>query len=253
MYLAEFLRLVMAIDTILREAYRAVTGKACRFRSVEFPEEIIDIPDADIVLSKLGFKWGDLSDSRSLVFLCRLVAGGYVPVFEIGTFRGRTTYNLAANLRCEDAFVATLDGELDDSAANVDGHVYPQHLSGELVLGAAPEIQKRVRLLRGDSRGFDYSPYEGRCGLVFVDGGHSCEVVKHDSEVAFRLLKSSGGLIVWDDYGTYWPGVKKALDELANSRPLVYVRSANVVICRVGSPKDVGGVPANPKCSWQCR
>ena len=56
----------------------------------------------------------------------------------------------------------------------------------------------------------------GTVGLVFVDGGHSYGVCKSDSEKALSLVRK-GGVVVWDDYGTYWPGVKKVLDELSTS------------------------------------
>lgn len=222
----------MSLTNILRNVYHGFSGAACPFPAVEWADEVIQIADNEITLSALSFKWGDLNDPRALVLLCRLVAAGYAPAFEFGTFRGRTTLNMALNLK-DDAYVATLDTEIDDSSSNVDGHPYPTRVSGELVTGARPEVRARVKLLRGDSRSFDFGPYEKQFRLVFIDAGHSYEAVMNDSKVAFRLLRPDGGIIVWDDYGTYWPGVKKALDELSRTRPLVLVRSANVVMCKV--------------------
>ena len=39
-------------------------------------------------------------------------------------------------------------------------------------------------------------------GMVIVDGGHSYEVAKSDTQNALRLVRN-GGIIVWDDYGDF--------------------------------------------------
>jgi hypothetical protein len=48
--------------------------------------------------------------------------------------------------------------------------------------------------------------------IVFIDGSHAHEYVLNDSEVAMKLLKKSGGTILWHDYGG-WDGVTNALNE----------------------------------------
>jgi hypothetical protein len=48
------------------------------------------------------------------------------------------------------------------------------------------------------------------CDLVFIDGNHDYEWVKHDTDLALRL---GAKIIVWHDYGTE-PGVTRAVDEL---------------------------------------
>jgi hypothetical protein len=50
--------------------------------------------------------------------------------------------------------------------------------------------------------------------FVFVDGSHSYEYVLNDSRHALKLIRNGKGVILWHDYGTFWKGVKKALDEL---------------------------------------
>ena len=71
--------------------------------------------------------------------------------------------------------------------------------------------------LYGDSASFDFSPYEGSIDLVFVDGSHAFNYVKSDAEVALRLIRKSGGLILFHDYDAAWDGVTRALNELAVS------------------------------------
>jgi predicted O-methyltransferase YrrM len=56
---------------------------------------------------------------------------------------------------------------------------------------------------------------------LFVDGNHDYENVKRDIELyAPRIV--NGGLIAFHDFTTY-PDVKKAVDELSESREYVYV------------------------------
>ena len=69
----------------------------------------------------------------------------------------------------------------------------------------------RITQLHGDSATFDFTPYEDRCDLVFVDGSHAYEYTVKDTETAFRL-KRPGGVIIWHDYGV-WEGVTRALEE----------------------------------------
>ncbi len=218
------------LDTKLRRVYRRF-APVSPLRTADRIDDVLYLDDHDIMLAKLGFQWGDLGDSRTLLLLCRLVASGYAPVFEFGTFRGRTTYNMALNLSRDSDEVVSLDGgAVDDSEANIESRAYPAHTPGELILSAPTTIRKRVKLISANSTQFDFSPYQRQFRLVFVDGGHSYEVCMSDSRHAFELLQP-GGIVVWDDYNDFWPGVKKALDELSKTRPITLVRSENLVVC----------------------
>ncbi|MEX1196524.1 MAG: class I SAM-dependent methyltransferase [Pseudohongiellaceae bacterium] len=145
-------------------------------------------------------------------------------LFEIGTFDGRTTINLAAaSLR--DCEVHTLDLPPDlEPAYALD--------SGERHMVDKPESGQRIRAWRevgapftarihqhfGDSATFDYTPFEQRCGLVFVDGSHARDYVLSDTYAAFRMLRP-GGMVLWHDYGI-WQDVTDTLDELAERERL---------------------------------
>ena len=54
--------------------------------------------------------------------------------------------------------------------------------------------------------------------LIFIDGDHTFDAGKEDSEAALAYLQShGGGLIVWHDYyegGPAWVGVKPYVDSL---------------------------------------
>ncbi len=143
--------------------------------------------------------------------------------FEIGTFDGRTTLNLAAN-SAPNGQVYTLDLPPEDlnktglSIASGDETFIRKEASGTRFAGC-PQAS-RITQLYGDSATFDFSPYEGRMDLVFVDGAHSYDYLKNDTEVALRLLKPEGGMILWHDYGSvYWKDLTRAINELYQHRP----------------------------------
>ena len=56
---------------------------------------------------------------------------------------------------------------------------------------------------------------EASFGLIFVDGDHQAEAVRHDVGWALRLL-APGGVLACHDYSEdcCCPGVRQALDEL---------------------------------------
>jgi len=187
--------------------------------------------ERDISLGKLDWNWGDLPSERGLIFLCLLARMGCSPIVEFGTLRGRTTYNLALN---SDEVVTTVDignvaGEAIDVGANIEKHPYPSHKTGELFLNGPANVRNKIRQVIGDSTKLEFPELYGKAGLVIVDGGHSYEVCKSDSVKALRLVKE-GGVIVWDDYGSYWPGVKQALDELSSSIQLYYLPQEHFIV-----------------------
>lgn len=166
-------------------------------------------------------------------------------VFEIGTFDGRTALNLAVNTP-QQCVIHTLDlprsgasetklalasGDVPYTKMNIVGRRYTEK-SEE----AFPEKRKIVQHV-GDSATFDYTPFEGKADVVFVDGAHSYDYAKNDSQVAMRLLKSEGGLIIWHDYQS-WEGVTRALDELQEKNPHFTLRrlEGTSLVCLARGP-----------------
>lgn len=149
---------------------------------------------------------------------CAANAEGDGNVFEIGTFDGRTTLNLALNLRGKGK-VFTLDLPPDEATIydieKGERHFVDKPASGARYQAAKesiPDTVMRIEQLHGDSAAFDYSEYEGTCALVFVDGSHAYDYAKSDTETAMKLIRA-GGIIVWHDYGV-WKGVTRYLEEL---------------------------------------
>jgi len=147
-------------------------------------------------------------------------------IFEIGTFDGRTTLNLAINSP-PDAKVYTIDLP-KDSAISTALPVTPRDkvCIHRNVTGARyrnkdenvfPEKDKIIQLY-GDTATFDFTPYFNKMDMIFIDGAHSYEYVLNDSKIALKLLKNGKGVIIWHDYDG-WDGVTKALNELRSQNP----------------------------------
>lgn len=137
-------------------------------------------------------------------------------IFEIGTFDGRTTLNMAANCS-EGTEIYTLDlpkHELDSTAlplAQGDKPFINKEISGSRYSGT--DYEKKITQLYGDSAKFDLSPFLNAIDFIFIDGSHSYEYVMGDSKQALKLLRNGQGVILWHDYGK-WKGVTRALNEL---------------------------------------
>lgn len=139
-------------------------------------------------------------------------------LFEIGTFDGRTTLNMAANCS-EQAKVYTLDLPKDKLYSTklpivpVEKKYIDKEISRLKYLGT--DCEKKVVQLYGDSATFDFSPFFNMIDFMFIDGSHSYEYVLNDSKQALKMLKNGQGLILWHDYNTpFWQGVTRALNEL---------------------------------------
>lgn len=202
---------------------------------------ISDVVPADtpVVLHEPVGRDGNVS-LLELLILAQLVASRQPEaVFEIGTFDGRTTLNLAANTRGR---VFTLDLP----AAQVDATHFPldpgdasyisKPASGERFAGT-PEAE-RITQVFGDSATLDFSPWHGRIDFVFIDGAHSKEYVLSDTQRALRLLRPAGGIIVWHDYDSSWGGVTVALHEIARGGlPLRRIAGTSLAILIVGEAR----------------
>jgi predicted O-methyltransferase YrrM len=148
-------------------------------------------------------------------------------VFEIGTFRGVTAWFLVRNLA--NAEVHTLDippeaepvGELEES------DVF--RAARDMYYEGRPDGERVVQHW-GDSANFDFSPWYGRCDLVYIDGAHSAAYVRNDSDQALKMIKP-GGAIVWDDYWWQSPGTARTLHALHEEGvPLRWIKGTRLVV-----------------------
>jgi hypothetical protein len=197
--------------------YRALKGCAA-----QVPRESLSsiFPGIDRVEVRVRYSpgqgGGSLSDVITLAQVVKYL--GCRRMFEIGTFRGYTTFHLALNAPAE-SHVYTLDlpasAVAEAKLALSDLHFIQKPASGEWFQNT--ECQPKITQLLGDSAAFDYSAYAGNMDFVFVDGGHSYEYAMSDSRTAQRLL-APGGIVLWHDYPTY-PGVWRCMEELSGEWP----------------------------------
>lgn len=140
-------------------------------------------------------------------------------IFEIGTFDGRTSLNLAFSSppHCQ-VYTLDLKPEMDTAFDLAEGErrMVDKPRSGARIdpyRNSDRETASRIHQLYGDSASFDFSPYYDSCSLVFIDASHAYDYVLSDSREALKMIKD-GGVILWHDYGI-WRGVTDALEHLA--------------------------------------
>ena len=216
---------VIANPSVSRRFIRVIANTIADFQ---------DTPDGELPVIKLhelcpgieslelpltvSFPEGYELPTNEYVCLAGLI--GYLKpgkVFEIGTYKGRTT-RLIAELTPERCQIYTLDlpprlmvsgAYFSEERPELIGEEFRNH-----------PLRTKIIQLHGDSRSFDFRPFYGQMNFIFVDGDHSYEVVKRDTAQALRMVKS-GGVIVWDDYfpGST-PGVVRCVNELAGTKPI---------------------------------
>jgi predicted O-methyltransferase YrrM len=109
---------------------------------------------------------------------------------EIGTLRGESVVNVAAV--AEECVSVSLSDE--EMLARGWGNRYVEN-NGFFLRNSS-----NVKRIGHDSLTFDFSSL-GKFDMVFVDGDHSYEAVRHDTQSAFRVLRDENSVIVWHDYG----------------------------------------------------
>ncbi len=161
-------------------------------------------------------------------------------LFEIGTFDGRTTLNLAANAPAT-AHIHTLDlpaSQLTSTRFDLDrgeNQFVEKESSGRRFAGTpwAANITQHL----GDSATFDFTPFAQGIDWFFIDGSHAYEYVLSDTARALGTLRASGGVIFWHDYQPDWPGVIRALNELRRTEPrlagLVHLEGTSLAYCEI--------------------
>jgi hypothetical protein len=149
-------------------------------------------------------------------------------VVEIGTFEGVTAWFLAKNAG-PGAQIHTLDIPPDRSPS------LPLDQSDEhrgdpraLLYNYLPSPGAKITQHWDDSAVFDFSPWKGSCDLIYIDGAHSTDYVRSDTQNAVEMLGDNGA-IVWDDYWRLSPGVTQVLHQLTELR-LFRVPSTRLVV-----------------------
>ena len=180
-----------------------------------YPDMLLHVPLLHVPLLHVPTPRGDWDTPyNDLVALAALVRHfGPRRLFEVGTFKGIGTLTLIANAP-EDAHLTTLD-ILDHD---------------QRIAFAETPYGPRVTALIADSTDFDTDAYARSVDFIFVDADHRYGPVKNDSAKAFEML-APGGVIVWHDY-PFFSGVKKALDEIAQTKEIVHLEGTRLALYR---------------------
>jgi hypothetical protein len=146
-------------------------------------------PDFNIDVNPHSFLYGT---SLIDIALLKVLAKRYEKCryFEIGTWRGESVVNVAEVAgEC-----ITVDLPVDEL---LERGIPRQYIES---MGFFSASHPRIKHIHQNSKSLDI-PSLGKFDLIFIDGDHTCEGVRNDTEVAFQLLRNPKSIIVWHDYG----------------------------------------------------
>ena len=168
-------------------------------------------------------------DAIALLSIC--VAEGPREVLEIGTYMGHTTRALAENL--PGARVHTVDlpqgysPETDPASPlpKDDFHLIAKRVVGREYRGQACE--GRIVQHFADTGSWDFRE-AGRPTLFFIDGAHTYEYCRRDTEQCFELC-AGRGVFFWHDCDDLHSGVVRFLNEWrSKARDIVRFRGTSL-------------------------
>lgn len=230
----------------LSNAYQMLTYPYFGDYSVEL-SSILKDENMELTLAPLKARLHNVSEFE-LLSICALLKDNMVStVFEIGTFDGRSTRAMAMNLLPSGKiFTLNLPPETNESILNtsdVDVALASKVTSGERFLNTIEA--DCIKQLWGDSATFNFEPYYGKMDMVFIDGAHSKEYAASDTKSALRMIKKTGGIIVWHDAHLY--GVVQFLKTWikTNQYPVYFIKGTSVAVLYVknGLPIDLKRLP----------
>jgi hypothetical protein len=214
-----------------------ITSKSKYLRTIEL-EEITgkrnsDYPGNPVLIDNWVHRQGNVSLYE--LYCLSSISKTLNPevIFEIGTFDGRTTLHFALNTDSMTK-IHTLDlppGELENVKLKLDSGD-PQLVDkkgfriGECYLDK--DESKKVIQHLSDSAKFDFSPFYSGIDLIFVDGAHSFEYVKSDTENAMKMIKPNG-IILWHDY-TNVIDVTEFLNGLSSTEQIYRINNTSIAV-----------------------
>src|SRR5208282_3428599 len=151
-------------------------------------DEILGARKAAIKLNVQKYEDGMLPSHEAMALLSVLVAENPREVLEIGTYMGHTAKAMAENL--DKAIIHTLDLPPDFSGSSDAKGGPPKddfHLIARRVVGRefkGQKVEARIKQHFGDTASMDFKEF-GRPAFFFIDGSHTYEYCKQDSEKCF--------------------------------------------------------------------
>ncbi len=151
-------------------------------------------------------------------------------VLEIGTFDGGATLNIAANSP-ESCKIHTIDLPPDFLGLKLKIKYFNDNISISNQIGCQfkESIYKdKIEQILCDSAEVDYTAFNCKFNLIFIDGCHDYSYIKFDSERAMEYI-SKGGIIIWHDYGMI-ESVSSFVDNLAIKQAICPVQGTRLAI-----------------------
>ena len=178
-------------------------------------ENILGARKASIRLYIMKYEDGMMPVRDALALLPILVAEQPREILEIGTYMGHTSRLMAENL--PEAIVHTIDLPQDFSADLPPDANMPKddfHLIRRRIVGREfknQDCESRIVQHFGDSAKLDFTKM-GKPTFFFIDGSHTYEYCKLDSEKCFALGQGKG-VFLWHDCDQTHPGVLRFIAE----------------------------------------
>ena len=185
----------------------------------------IKIIDFDV--PEPNYENGNISFFETVIIclLCKNLSP--IKILEFGTFNGRTTINIAANVP-EDAHIITVDlpkPQMNKTKFPLEGiGLDDEHdelgyvgLKNKRYNKHPMRLKSKIEQFWMDTADFPSDDYQEAFDFIFVDASHTYSNTYNDSYTALRCIKEKG-VILWHDYNG-WPGVTKALNELLVMAP----------------------------------
>ena len=210
----QFIQFLEACKCAFTAAHRPNTGAAIGIPDISL-DEILGDRKPVIRLAVTRYEDGMMPIDQAMVVVSILVAEAPSQVLEIGTYMGYTTRQMAENL--ETATIHTVDLPEDFSAENDPEQNTPKddfHLIARRIVGReykARPCASRVKQHLADTSKWDFRE-AGHPTFFFIDGSHTYEYCKNDSEKCFALC-GGRGVFLWHDCDPMHSGVLRLIAE----------------------------------------
>lgn len=163
------------------------------------------ISECKPVIDKVPHQKGDLDDCN-LDLITKLV-NHLQPktIVELGTFRGRTTYNIAIN--CPKAKIITVD--ISDIDTEVYSGIDMKYHQAENLVGRifkSTVVEPQITQIISDSLTpecqvmLDTKLKGQKIDVAFIDAGHDYDSVRHNFEELILPRLAPNGVVLFDDY-----------------------------------------------------
>lgn len=120
---------------------------------------------------------------------------------EIGSWRGESIANVS-DVAAKCVSVTLPDVEMEQ--VEMGGKYIGLH-------GIFSKDIENIETIRQNSQTFDFNSLNTKFDLIFVDGDHTYNGVKTDTEKVFNLRKNENSIIVWHDYGFSFETVRHSV------------------------------------------